>query len=55
MPIVGKASDKPGDFISQLPRSAKIARCGRCSDRIFTDRRDRRIRSPISGMSDIGD
>ena len=30
-----KAGDIPGDFIRRSPRSAKIARCVRCSDSDF--------------------
>ena len=52
-----KAGDTPGDFIRRSRRSANIAECSVPSAAmvamaIFADRR---IKSPISGMSDIGD
>ena len=45
--FIPKAGDTPGDFKSPGVPSAAIA--------IFADCRDRRIKPPISGMSDIGD
>ena len=47
--------DTLGDFIHPSPRSEKISRCSGAAIAIFADRRDLRIKSPISRMSDIDD
>jgi len=50
-----KAGDPLGDFIRRWPRSAISPSVPGAAIAIFADRRDRRIKSPISDMSDIGD
>ena len=45
-----KAGDTPGDFIRRFSPAVPGAAIA-----FFADRRDWRIKSPISGMSDIGD